>query len=61
MRIMRQVLERVPPDDQALLMLGGGPLSLLIGDPKRVEEIESWPETRERVERIWELLDEADA
>jgi hypothetical protein len=56
MRIMRQVLQRVPSDDGTLWMLGDGPMSLLTSDLDRVKEIESWPETREKVERMWALV-----
>jgi hypothetical protein len=59
MRVLKEVIECVPWDDQSLWMIGDMPLAHLSADPELLEIIESWPEkdkltrTRRLVEVDW--------
>lgn len=55
MRLVREVIESVPWDDRQLWMLGDGPLSELVADAERETIIHSWPTTKAKIERIYQL------
>jgi hypothetical protein len=56
-RLVEKLIERVPWDDQMLWMIGDGPLSTVADEPANLEIIESSAAIRDKVARIWKLVE----
>jgi hypothetical protein len=57
LRLLEKLIERVPWDDQMLWMIGDGPLSTLADEPANLKILESSAAIREKVARIWKLVE----